>query len=76
MGGDNQNKEMQPHQQRVVDEATELFDKIEKLDNFIGHNPIFQALPEKEKALLEKQSEYMSLYYGVLMSRIASFEQK
>ncbi|WP_420919603.1 crAss001_48 related protein, partial [Xenorhabdus bovienii] len=28
--------QIQPHQQRVMDEATELDQKIEKLSNFIG----------------------------------------
>ena len=39
---------MQPHEQRVVDEKTELDDKLAKLNAFIGQSPIFQGLPTEK----------------------------
>ena len=41
-------KELAPHQQRVVDEHTELKSKAKLLSHFIGFNPIFETLDEKE----------------------------
>lgn len=41
--------ELQPHQQRVVDEKTELDDKRTKLKAFIEGNAIFAGLPEEKK---------------------------
>jgi hypothetical protein len=65
---------MQPHEERVVDEKNVLDEKLVKLQNFIEHNKIFQALPNDDKELLERQEVYMSDYSQVLAERIARFK--
>jgi hypothetical protein len=64
---------MLPHQQRVIDEKNELFDKIDKLDVFIKTNPIFGQMEEQDKKLLEEQLQHMSAYWGVLKQRVEAF---
>lgn len=64
---------MLPHQQRVVDEKNELFDKIDKLDVFIKTNPIFGQMEEQDKELLEEQLQHMSAYWDVLKQRVEGF---
>jgi hypothetical protein len=64
---------MQPHQQRVVDEKTELDDKLVKLDAFIVGSEIFKDLPEDERTRLRKQAGFMKGYSDVLGDRIAAF---
>jgi hypothetical protein len=63
---------MQPHQQRVVVEKTELDDKIDKLDAFRA-GTIFSSLPEDEQDRLNQQLSFMRSYSGVLADRIAAF---
>jgi hypothetical protein len=63
---------MSPFQQRVVDEKSELDDKIAKLKAF-WDNPIFPTLPEAERQRLEKQSNIMDDYSAILGERIANF---
>ena len=65
---------MQPHQQRVVDEASELRTKVEALTTFINTNKIFLDLEMTEQMLLEEQLEYMKGYLDVLNDRIARFQ--
>ena len=69
---------MQPHQQRVVDEKTELDAKLEKLKAFIGNsglNPsaIFEGLPPAERSRLVRQASIMEEYSDILRERIAQF---
>lgn len=64
--------ELQPHQQRVVDEKRELDEKREKLDAFKS-GPIFQTLPWDEQERLNTQAHIMTLYSAVLGRRIAAF---
>lgn len=64
---------MLPHQQRVVDEKNELFDKIDKLDVFIKTNPIFGQMEQQDKELLEEQLQHMNAYWNVLRQRVESF---
>lgn len=64
---------MQEHQQRVVDEASELRTKVEALTTFINTNKIFLDLEMTEQMLLEEQLEYMKGYLDVLNDRIARF---
>lgn len=61
-----------PHQQRVVDEKTELSDRLSKLLNFF-HTPIFAGLDAAEKARLRSQARFMDGYCAVLEERIAAF---
>jgi len=63
---------MQPHQQRVVDEKTELDEKIEKLNTFTDTD-IFKVLPVAEQGRLVRQLAIMNNYSGVLGERIAAF---
>lgn len=64
---------MEAHQQRVVDEKTELDDKIMKLRVFIGSNPIFFNLPVEDQGLLEEQLYFMERYSKILGFRIKRF---
>ena len=66
-------KELQPHQQRVVDEKNELQKKHDALSDFILENPIFLKLPEDEQRDLEKQFSIMGQYLDVLNRRISRF---
>ena len=63
-----------PHQQRVVDEKSELDGKIEKLVAFTRPtNAIFQSLPDAECGRLLHQRWIMQEYSRVLAERIAAF---
>ena len=64
---------MQPHQQRVVDEKTELDSKMDKLTTFID-TPLFASLPEAEQERLVRQLHHMGNYTAVLHERIEAFE--
>lgn len=63
---------MQPHQQRVVDEKTELDSKIEKLNAFINSEAI-KKVDEQEQFRLGAQSVAMQRYSDILAERIANF---
>jgi len=64
---------MQPHQQRVIDEAIELNIKLEKLDPFIKNNPIFKTLDIREQQRLTLQFIVMMNYLIILIERIEQF---
>ena len=64
---------MEPHQQRVVDEKTELDAKAWSLSAFIDTSPRFLTLDAMEQARLKLQSSIMSQYSEVLGQRIAAF---
>lgn len=64
---------MQPHQQRVVDEKTELDTKAKALSEFIGNNPIFETIDSDEQERMKEQCEIMWQYSEILGKRIASF---
>lgn len=64
---------MQPHQQRVVDEASELSDKLVKLIAFIEESNIYQSLESTQQTLLRAQTGAMRAYLEVLNLRIGSF---
>lgn len=64
---------MQLHQERVVEEARELSDKLVKLTNFIDGSPIFQGLSSTERRLLLEQQFFMKGYFNVLKARIDAF---
>lgn len=61
-----------PHQQRVLDEKTELDDRSTKLQAFFS-NPIFSGLPADEQDRMQKQAVAMQAYSQVLGERIANF---
>jgi hypothetical protein len=64
---------MQPHQQRVIDEKTELDEKLSKLHDFIQDNPMFKTLPEDEQKRLGRQDFIMAEYSNILRERIEAF---
>ncbi|MFZ6773044.1 crAss001_48 related protein [Undibacterium sp. SXout7W] len=66
---------LQPHQQRVAAEYSQLWDRVAKLNSFILTSPHFPALPEAEQARLERQRQCMSDYAAVLLERISAFSQ-
>lgn len=69
------NTQLQPHQQRVVDEKAELDTKATALSKFIGESPIFTTLDAAEQERLKEQCELMWQYSEILGARIAVFGQ-
>lgn len=64
---------IQPHEQRVIDEKTQLKDKLDKLLEFLQKGqPSF--IDDKNWALLSEQYDAMNWYYTILVSRIELFE--
>ena len=63
---------MQPYQERVVEEAGQLLDKIEKLQKFIP-TETFNLLPKDEKERLHAQVATMIDYHNILCERIKFF---
>lgn len=66
-------KEYLPHQQRVIEEASELGEKIAKLNSFIYSNPQFKSIPKDEQSRLKRQKDVMGYYWDILQERIESF---
>lgn len=64
---------MQPHQQRVATEKTELDTKLTALRSFIQSSLIFTSLPAEERERLVRQESCMTEYSGILAERIATF---
>ena len=62
-----------PHQQRVVNEKSELDKKALALSDFIGNSPIFETLDEAEQERLKEQNDVMWQYSEILAARIAAF---
>lgn len=63
-------QELSSYQQRVVDERSQLEDKIEKLGAFM-RSPIFSNLSADEQRLMSEQYEVMTRYGLVLTKRLA-----
>lgn len=63
---------MQPHQQRVVTEQTELNDKLTKLSEFIKGGT-YKSLDPNEQQRLIAQADHMHNYNEVLKMRIEAF---
>lgn len=66
-------KELQPHQQRVMDESVELQDKITRLEKFVNENPAYQGMPDDDRILLSAQLAAMTAYQRILQARIMKF---
>lgn len=64
---------LQPYQQKVVEEYKELKDKTTKLGAFILDNPIYLTLREEEQKDLNLQNEAMCQYCDILERRISRF---
>lgn len=65
---------MLPHQERVVTEKAELDSKIEKLNDFVHNNKVFETLHLDEQGRLWNQLRHMKDYSDVLGKRIAAFK--
>ncbi len=66
------NKELQPHEQRVVEEKDQLKERLDKLRDFLQKGqPTF--IDDKNWALLNEQHDAMNWYYTLLVSRIELF---
>jgi hypothetical protein len=63
---------MQAHQQRVVDEKTDLDSKLEKLRAFMS-GTFYKGLPDAERGRLLTQAGIMYNYSNILSERIAAF---
>lgn len=66
---------MLPYQERVMKEANELNDKINKLRIFIGSDT-FILLTKKERDLLHHQYNIMNTYSDILSDRIELFSEE
>ena len=64
---------MQPHQQRVVDEKTDLDIKISKLRPFLGSER-YLSLDVAEQERLVRQLDLMEQYSEVLDFRVLNFK--
>lgn len=64
---------LQPHQQRVVNERDELQTKLKALTTFIDLNATFNTLTKTEQDLLQKQEVIMRQYVSILTQRIDRF---
>lgn len=62
------------HQQRVVDEKTELDKKASALSQFIGNSQIFETLDPSEQERLKEQNDVMWQYSEILGARIEAFK--
>lgn len=60
---------MLPHQERVVAERAELNEKLTKLLAFMNTES-FEALPDWDRYLLNKQASFMGFYRDTLDERI------
>lgn len=66
--------EYAPHQQRVIEEKTELDTKARALESFIHENPQFGKVEEVEQSLLREQLKIMLKYSHLLGIRISIFQ--
>ena len=68
----NEQKTLQPHEQRVVEERDQLKDRMDKLREFLQKGqPKF--IDDVNWNLLQVQFDAMSQYYAILLQRIALF---
>jgi hypothetical protein len=63
---------MEAHQERVIEEKTQLDEKLRAFTLFI-HGPIFAGLAEDEQSRLKSQRYFMNGYSETLEQRIAAF---
>lgn len=64
---------MEAHQERVVNEQSELKVRLDKLREFIRASAIHAGLPQEERDSLFRQAIHMRGYNDVLLERIARF---
>lgn len=63
---------LQPHQQRVMDEYTELHERVFKLEQFT-ESLTFLTLSSVDRDLLIQQLKCMQQYVSILYKRIERF---
>lgn len=67
---------MKEHEERVIRERGELYEKIEKLTMFIrGDSESYKIVPLMEKERLHLQNYLMRKYIDVLDDRILYFKE-
>lgn len=66
---------LQPHQQRVVEEKEQVSERLSKLLAFF-QGSIFHTLPAAERARLRSQARFMDGYAAVLEDRIVAFSEQ
>lgn len=62
--------DLQPHQQRVVEEVEELSGRLGKLNAFIGSKRFNEVGTQAERDLLLKQAGQMTAYWMTLHERM------
>lgn len=62
--------------ERLNDEQVELKEKVEKLEDFIENNPVFETVSEMQRVLLVTQLNAMKLYLYTLDERIYDLTNK
>lgn len=64
--------ELEDWQERVVDEQSELFERLEKLVEFTCSEQ-FKSLPVDKQEQLVQQAHHMNAYNDILTARIEAF---
>lgn len=64
---------MPPFQQRVLQEAWQLRERLLALRSFINGSSLFAGLSPDERARLHRQEQAMTAYLTVLQERIEAF---
>ena len=64
---------MKPHEERVMQEYTELFGRAERLQKFLDGEK-YLGLPPEDRALLRLQYATMRMYLDILQERMDRFE--
>jgi hypothetical protein len=66
-------REWPQYMQRVWIEKEEMHERAKKCSEFIGHSPLFAALPSGDQELLKEQCEAMWQYFEIIGHRVARF---
>jgi len=66
---------LEPYQQRVIEEASELAGRLRSLRLF-AHTAEFAGLPEVSRDLLGKQATAMQVLLDILRERVMLFHMK
>ena len=61
--------DLQPYQQQAIEELNQLWDRLIKLDIFLGSLE-FLRLPGDEQSLLREQATHMFYYHRTLQKRV------
>ena len=64
------------HIERMNEESEALNEKVNKLEDFIKSNPVFETLDVHDQSMMRDQLEYMDRYLAVLDCRIVRAEGK